>query len=98
MSSWKLRKTSAGGMNDVTVFVGPHKDHTHQNAGELKLTDAELAELTSVLALPEAVGKVVEAIRNEGPVPGYHRAMQNKLRQEWPTLAAALDELLRVAG
>lgn len=96
MSSWKLRKQSAGGMNDVVVFVGPHPTHTHQNAGTLKLTDAELQELDAVLAAP--VADVVAAWVNPGPVPAYHNAMKAKLRADWPVLAAALDKLTEGQG
>ena len=28
-----------------------------------------------------------------GRVPGYHEAWKQRLRKEWPLLAAALDEL-----
>lgn len=37
--------------------------------------------------------KVRSAWNDPGRAPGYHRKMQNKLRKEWPVLAAALDKL-----
>ena len=36
---------------------------------------------------------VVKAWTDPGPMPGYHRYMQAKLRKEWPVLAEALDVL-----
>lgn len=36
---------------------------------------------------------VFNAWNYPGRAPGYHRKMQNKLRKEWPVLAAALDRL-----
>lgn len=34
---------------------------------------------------------IIGAWVDEGPAPGYHREMQEKIRREWPTLADALD-------
>ena len=39
---------------------------------------------------------VVKAWTDPGPMPGYHRYMQAKLRKEWPVLAEALDVLASV--
>ncbi|MGH7458711.1 MAG: hypothetical protein ACREKN_06505 [Longimicrobiaceae bacterium] len=44
----------------------------------------------------EVAERVREAIRNEGLLPGYHRAVMEKHRLEWPVLWEVLDELLRV--
>lgn len=41
-----------------------------------------------------AIEAVVQAWVNQGPVPGYHRHMQSKLRKEWPVLAKALEALV----
>ena len=40
-----------------------------------------------------AVEDVVKAWTDPGPVPGYHRYMQAKLRKEWPVLSEALVAL-----
>lgn len=40
-----------------------------------------------------AVLAVLEAWTEPGPVPEYHRAMQDELRRRWPALATALDTL-----
>lgn len=45
-----------------------------------------------------AVKAVREAWVVEGRHPPTHRAAQEKLRKEWPTLANALDNLARVRG
>jgi hypothetical protein len=41
----------------------------------------------------DRVRAVIAAWTVPGPVPDYHRRMQNKLRQGWPALANALDAL-----
>ena len=43
----------------------------------------------------EAVQKVKRAILNEGRMPAHHRKVMQQHRKEWPTLWAALDELMR---
>ena len=40
-----------------------------------------------------AVEDVVKAWTDPGPMPGYHRHMQAKLRKEWPVLGEALVAL-----
>ena len=40
-----------------------------------------------------AVDDVVKAWADPGPMPGYHRHMQAKLRKQWPVLGEALDVL-----
>lgn len=42
----------------------------------------------------EAVQAIIDAIRNEGPVPAWHRRVMNRHRADWPTLWAALDNLM----
>lgn len=40
-----------------------------------------------------AVDDVVKAWTDPGPMPGYHRHMQAKLRKQWPVLGEALVAL-----
>ena len=40
-----------------------------------------------------AVEDVVKAWTDPGPMPGYHRHMQAKLRKQWPVLGEALVAL-----
>lgn len=40
------------------------------------------------------INEIVEAIKNKGPSPGYHNKIMNKHKKEWPTLWAALDNLV----
>lgn len=40
-----------------------------------------------------AVEDVVKAWADPGPMPGYHRHMQAKLRKQWPVLGEALVAL-----
>lgn len=44
-----------------------------------------------------AIEAVLKAWTDPGPVPGYHRDMQQELLRRWPTLALALDELAAAA-
>lgn len=37
--------------------------------------------------------RVAAAWNNPGRAPGHHRRMQAQLRREWPTLAAAVEDL-----
>lgn len=37
---------------------------------------------------------LVRAIQNPGPSPYWHRQVLHKHRREWPTLWAAIDEIL----
>lgn len=48
----------------------------------------------SVSNVEEAAHRVHRAIVDEGPVPPYHNRVMEKHRKEWPTLWAALDELI----
>ena len=48
--------------------------------------------------ITKEVESVVRAIRDEGPVPGYHREVMVRHRREWPTLWNALDDLLDAAA
>lgn len=41
----------------------------------------------------EAIEAVARAWNDPGPHPVYHREWQNRLRVEWPTLAAAVEKL-----
>ena len=43
----------------------------------------------------EAIDQLRRAVKNEGPMPEYHRRMMAKHRSEWPTLWAAIDAVLR---
>lgn len=43
----------------------------------------------------QAVKAVIEAIRNEGSHPQYHREVMARHRREWPTLWKALDALVK---
>lgn len=40
--------------------------------------------------------EVFNAWTDAGPVPAYHQRMKYRLRQEWPALAGALDQLTAV--
>lgn len=44
-------------------------------------------------AAEEAAAAAARAWNDPGPVPEYHRAAQLRLHQEWPTLAAAVEQL-----
>lgn len=44
------------------------------------------------------VERVVDAWVIQGPQPGYHEHMKNLLRNQWPALAQALDELAQEEG
>ena len=51
----------------------------------------------AVAAPPDgAVEAVLKAIRNPGSHPAHHAKVMRAHREEWPTLWAALDELLAV--
>lgn len=45
--------------------------------------------------LYEDLERIKDAWNDSGIAPGYHQKMQNKLRREWPVLAAALDRALK---
>lgn len=47
--------------------------------------------------LQKAAEEVAQAIMDEGIMPGYHREIMARHRQEWPTLWQALDKLVRRA-
>lgn len=40
------------------------------------------------------VGKIVEAVENQGRSPAYHRNQLARLRREWPTLYYTVMELV----
>ena len=46
--------------------------------------------------LRNAIIKIDRAIKDEGKVPSYHRAILKKHRGEWPTLHNAIDEAILV--
>ena len=41
----------------------------------------------------DGIQEIVDAWVTPGPKPEYHKAAQERLRIEWPTLARALDNL-----
>lgn len=45
-----------------------------------------------------AVEDVLAAWTVAGPVPEYHRAEQQRLREKWPALAVALESLAEAAA
>ena len=47
--------------------------------------------------MTDAVNKVLRAWRVAGPNPEFHEAAKKRLKREWPSLYAALDELDRRA-
>ena len=57
---------------------------------EIKATSVPL--LSALVSLEE----VFNAWNDAGPVPPIHRKAKRKLRQEWPALAGALDQLTAV--
>ena len=69
---------------------GDDADAGHTNEAEACSSAAE--------ASSTACANVLRAWTVEGIAPGYHRAWQDKLRQEWPVLARALDRLARDAA
>ena len=53
-----------------------------------------IQDLTKLLQTSqEREREIVEAWRNEGPRPDFHREMKAKLYREWPTLAVAVERL-----
>lgn len=44
----------------------------------------------------QAVQRVVDAVTEKGPSPRIHDAAMARLRDDWPTLANALDNLVLV--
>lgn len=44
-------------------------------------------------SLDEALTKLDAAITNPGPRPDYHHAQINRLKQEWPTLWTAIEQV-----
>ena len=49
-------------------------------------------------ARDQATERVCMAVANSGSRPDVHAAQVRRLAEEWPTLANALGELLRVRG
>mgnify|MGYP000735842933 CR=1 FL=1 len=46
--------------------------------------------------LRNALGKIEQAIVEEGKMPSYHRAVMKRHRMEWGTLHNAIEEALKV--
>lgn len=46
------------------------------------------------LSVEEAIARLLEAVLDEGPAPGYHREIMGRHRREWPTLWEAIDALV----
>ena len=46
----------------------------------------------------QAIERLITAIKNEGPVPQYHRHVMRKHRDEWPRLWGAIDEIVALYG
>ena len=44
----------------------------------------------------EAIRRLKKAIENEGSNAAYHRLVAETHRKQWPTLWAAIDELLEL--
>lgn len=42
----------------------------------------------------ETIGRIVKAYLDPGPVPAYHYRVKNELRQNWPVLAYAIEQLV----
>lgn len=53
---------------------------------------AELSALEWILERERNLGVIQDAWNVPGPAPAVHRAAQERLRREWPTLANALDK------
>lgn len=47
-------------------------------------------------AIVDAVGQLVAAVKIEGSHPAYHQAVMGRHRKEWPTLWAAIDDLVAI--
>lgn len=45
--------------------------------------------------MQRSIERVIAAWEEPGPAPGYHVAMQNQLRKDWPVLANAVEEMVR---
>lgn len=45
----------------------------------------------------EAIEAVKRAWLVEGPAPEFHRRWKNRLRSEWPSLADAVEALVRAS-
>lgn len=58
---------------------------------ERLVADAGMA-LADLLDGPLA--KIYNAIKNEGPKPGYHRGVVNRHREEFPKLWEGIEELM----
>ena len=56
--------------------------------------DAERIRKLEAEVRAEALREIREAWTNAGPAPAYHRAAQDRLRVEWPTLAEAIEEAI----
>ena len=68
----------------------------HRECEHGKLYSHPVRDVEEWCSGPEPVGnvqKVFDAWEVPGPSPGYHEHMKGKLRREWPTLAAALDDI-----
>ncbi|CCQ44335.1 hypothetical protein ARTSIC4J27_259 [Pseudarthrobacter siccitolerans] len=51
---------------------------------------------TPIVPLVRSLEEVYNAWNDSGPFPPIHRRAKRKLRQEWPALAGALDQLTAV--
>lgn len=45
--------------------------------------------------LHKAAEKIRDAVYNPGPHPAYHVAQLHRLRDEWPVLAQAINDLIK---
>jgi hypothetical protein len=43
-----------------------------------------------------AIANLIAAVKNNGPVPQYHRHVMKKHRDEWPTLWKAIDAIIEM--
>ena len=48
-----------------------------------------------VESLVDTIDGVIEAWTDAGSHPTFHMRMQNSLRSEWPTLAGAIESLIK---
>jgi len=63
--------------------------------GQLKIDEVEYLQEENE-RLRNALGKIEQAIVDEGKMPSYHRAVMKRHRQEWGTLHNAIDAALKV--
>lgn len=96
MSEGRYTRKQVEAVADRDKWKGGLTAHAMAKEALTLMDERDAAEAENA-TLREKNARLVEAVRDEGTHPAYHREVMARHRKEWPTLWRTIDGIVRAA-